>query len=359
MPLINSFNTHDFSLDVNPLNSRSSAPKSKLRPKWLRIIGWTSFFALIGFVAFGVISAVAYYTPSAADLPCRNVTGDARSVHVNGFDLYYRELGTNNTHDPPIVILHGGPGHSSTSFKGGFDFLASQYHVVYYDQRGSGNSQILPDVSKYTIDQLVEELDTLRAIQVNADKIILVGHSFGGALAQRYAIAHPEHVARLILVSSVSINNGITVPWLWDVFSPILFTFGAGFPPADPVAANEWFAKINYQTSIPRLYNQSTISIIENSGYISFATWREVSRSVEGLDYKSELENLTIPALVTYGTADSSATGESNAHALCSMLSNCTLARFEKSGHWAFLEEPANFHRVMLSFLNNTLVSSG
>lgn len=126
-------------------------------------------------VAFGVVSHSLYYAPQSATLPCRGCEGIARAVNVGGFDLYYREVGMDTT-QTPVVLLHGGPGQSSQTFKNGFDFLAKTRRVVLYDQRGSGNSQIKPGAEFYTIDLLVEELETLRQEVIRADKITLIGH---------------------------------------------------------------------------------------------------------------------------------------------------------------------------------------
>jgi proline iminopeptidase len=317
---------------------------------WKRIAVRVLLALLVILIAFVAIANLAYYSPPPTNLPCRNCSGDARAVHVQGFDLYYRELGTDTTH-APIVVLHGGPGHSSQSFKHSLDFLAQTYRVVYYDQRGSGNSQIKPDATNYTVEHLVEELDTLRRDVIGADRIVVIGHSAGGALAQRYALAHSQHVESLVLVSSIQINNGVSTPVVWDVFGPAVFVLGAGFPPAEPAAANEWFAQVLLPSSLPRLYDPDTRSLIEDSGTISFATWREVSRSLEGADFSEDLRQLPVRTLVIYGVADAAYTGEANATALCTLLPDCTLARFERSGHWAFLEEPDRFAQEVMAFL--------
>jgi proline iminopeptidase len=318
---------------------------------WMRIIGIGLFILLAAAIAFIGFANIRYYSVLPADLPCRNCSGDARAFSVDGFDLYYRELGPAG--DPvPVVLLHGGPGHSSRSFKQGFDFLARERRVIYYDQRGSGYSQIKSDPSLYTIDQLVEELESLRRDVIRAEKIVVVGHSAGGALAQRYALAYPQHVDRLILIASIRINNGIGAPLLWDVFSPVLYALGPGLPSADPASADEWFADLNLATSLPRLYDPADRALIEDSGYISFATWREVSRSLEGSDYAADLSVLSVRTLVLYGTADAGATGKANAVAICGLLPECTLAGFDYSGHWPFLEEPELFQSTVSSFLS-------
>ncbi|MBN1438843.1 MAG: alpha/beta hydrolase [Anaerolineales bacterium] len=318
---------------------------------WLRaaVLGTASILLLA--TALIAYANYAYHRVPPADLPCRQCTGEARAVSIGGFDLFYRELGPAD--DPaPVVLLHGGPGHSSLSFKQGFDFLAPDRRVVYYDQRGSGNSQIRPDPSLYTIEQLVEELDGLRRDILRAEKIVLVGHSAGGALAQRYALAHPDRVERMILVGSIRINNGIGIPLLWDVFGPLLYAAGPGLPPADPQAADAWFAGLLLATSLPRLHDPAKRSLIEDSGYVSFATWREVSRSLGGTDYTAALQELYVKTLVLYGSADADATGKTAAEAICGLLPDCLLAGFDRSGHWPFLEEPESFQSTVLSFLS-------
>ena len=317
---------------------------------WKRVATRLLLALLVILIAFIGISNLSYYLPPPANLPCRNCSGEARIIHVNGFDLYYRELGADTRH-VPIVVLHGGPGHSSQSFKRGFDFLAKEYRIIYYDQRGSGNSQIKSDPADYTVDQLVDELETIRRDVIGTEKIIVIGHSAGGALAQRYALTHSEHVESMILVSSVQINNGVSAPLLWDVFGPALFVLGAGFPPADPEAANEWFEQVLLPSSLPRLYDPNSQSLIEDSGYISFATWREVSRSLEGPDFRENLRQLPVRTLVVYGAADAAYTGEANATALCKLLPDCTRVSFARSGHWPFLEEPGRFAVEVTAFL--------
>jgi len=317
---------------------------------WKRIAGGILLALLVILMTFVGIANLAYYSPRPANLPCRNCSGEARSIQINGFDLYYREAGSDTGH-VPIVVLHGGPGHSSQSFKQGFDFLALQYRVIYYDQRGSGNSQIKPDAAYYTVDQLVEELETIRRDVIGTEKIIVMGHSAGGALAQRYALDYPEHVESLILVSSIQINNGVRAPLVWDVFNPALFVLGAGFPPAEPESANAWFMQLLLPSSLPRLYDPGHRSLIEDSGYVSFATWRAVSRSLEGADLQEALRQLQVRTLVIYGAADAGYTGEANATALCRLLPDCTRVGFEHSGHWPFLEEPERFAVEVMAFL--------
>ncbi len=313
----------------------------------------TVFLAILAvLVLIALYAAIAYFLYSRVLPQSRPCVDCATLVHINGYDLYYRELGTDKGL-PPIILVHGGPGHSSLSFKNGFDFLAEQTLVIYYDQRGSGNSQIKPNPADYTIEQLVDELETLRRDVVKADKIFLAGHSFGSALVQRYTIKYPQHVEKMVIVGGIRINNGMSNPFVWKWFGGALYSTALGFPPANPKAADAWFTKSSEKENPSRLFNKASTHLLENTGTVSFAPWREISFSLVGSDYKKELSQLNIPTLFIYGTADSQYTGKPVADELCASLPNCQSVEFTQSGHWAFLEEPEKFQQVLKDFLNH------
>lgn len=308
----------------------------------------TAILAIIVIIA--LYAAYAYHIYNRvqpADRACVDCTTPAT---VNGYELYFQEVGTDKG-IPPIVLVHGGPGHSSLSFKNSFDFLAGQTRVIYYDQRGSGNSQIKSRSEDYTISRLVEELESLRREIIKADKIVLVGHSFGSALVQRYALKYQAHVEKIIIVGGIRINNGMSNRFVWKWFGPALYSTALGFPPADPQAADVWFTLSSERDNPNRLFDKSNRQILEDMGSLSFASWREISLSLVGSNYKTELRQLQVPTLFIYGTSDSQFTGKPVADELCSILPNCTAVGFDKSGHWPFLEEPEKFQKVLKDFL--------
>ncbi|MCX6067178.1 MAG: alpha/beta hydrolase [Chloroflexi bacterium] len=289
----------------------------------------------------------AYNRVLPAQRPCVDCPKPAR---VNGYDLYYRELGADQG-QPPVILIHGGPGHSSLSFTDGFDFLAHQTRAIYYDQRGSGNSQIKPQAADYSIERLVDELEALRREVVKAEKITLIGHSFGSALLQRYALKYPQRVAKLVVVGGIRIKNGMNNRFVWKWLGPALYSSALGFPPADPQAADAWFTKSSEKDNPGRLFNKTATQLLEKTGRLSFAPWREISLSLVGSDYKTELRQLQIPTLFIYGTADSPYTGQPAAAELCATLPNCQSIAFDQSGHWPFLEQPEKFQQVVKEFL--------
>jgi proline iminopeptidase len=97
-----------------------------------------------------------------------------------------------------ILLLHGGPGVP--------DYLAdvsailsSKYRVIRFDQRGTGQSTCLS--GRYSLQDYVEDLDSVRRAY-GLECLGLLGHSWGGIVAQLYATHHPNRVTRLCLCNS-------------------------------------------------------------------------------------------------------------------------------------------------------------
>jgi proline iminopeptidase len=305
--------------------------------------------SLAVFVVGLLYASYAYYAYNRVAPQNRPCIDCATPVHVNGYDLYYRELGRDQGF-PPVTLVHGGPGHSSLSFKQSFDFLATRSRVIYYDQRGSGNSQIKPLADDYNIEQLVEELECLRREVVKSGQVVLVGHSFGSALVQRYAIKYPNRVAKLVIVGGIPINNSMNSRFVWRWFGPALYSTALGLPPGDPKEADAWMTPTPKDDS-DRLFDKTRLDLLEGMGSLSFAPWYRVSLSLAGYDYRSELSQLRIPTLLMYGEADSPYTGKPVADELRETLPNFRSVSFARSGHWPFLEEPERFQKELNGFL--------
>ncbi len=305
------------------------------------------FFLLLSIVFYVILAYLVYKRVRPVDRACIYCPNP---VHVNGYDLYYRELGADGEF-PPVVLVHGGPGRSSNIFKNSFDYLSSLTRVVYYDQRGCGNSQIKPVSDDYNIEALIAELETLRREVIRSEKINLVAHDFGSILAQRYALKFPQHVEKLVLISPQRINSGHRSLFFWKWFGPALVAPRLGFPPVSGREADKWFANIILREDIKRLFDPAQAHLLKNIGNISFAPWREIMLSVAGLDYMDELRQMEIPTLITFGEAELKQKGKSAADELSNLLPYCSSIGFEKSGNWLFLEEPEQFRQVLMAFL--------
>lgn len=96
----------------------------------------------------------------------------------------------------PVVFLHGGPGSGSQPEQRRF-FDPSHYRIVLFDQRGSGRSTPLADVTDNTTPHLVSDIEALRS-HLGIDRWLVFGGSWGSTLALAYAEAHPERCTGLI-----------------------------------------------------------------------------------------------------------------------------------------------------------------
>jgi len=98
-----------------------------------------------------------------------------------------------------LVAVHGGPGNSSDYMVSLEKLTSEDLTVVLYDQRGTGQSGEPTD--GYALDRYVEDLEAVR-VSTGADKIDLLGHSWGGVVALRYTAEYPERVRSIILMGS-------------------------------------------------------------------------------------------------------------------------------------------------------------
>lgn len=121
-------------------------------------------------------------------------------VDVPGGQIWYRLNGRQHLGKATALIaIHGGPGGSHRTMMP-FVELASERPVILYDQLDCGNSDRPNRAENWTVQRFVSEIEALRR-HLKLSKVILAGHSWGGALAAEYAVAYPGFVSGLILSS--------------------------------------------------------------------------------------------------------------------------------------------------------------
>lgn len=146
---------------------------------------------------------------AAAGAPVRM----SETLDADGAPLYLLTRGEDST-APVLLWLHGGPGGAERPlFRYYNGSLEQDFIVAYWDQRGAGRSfdaDANPD--RLTIERHLADLDLVvdhlrKTLQ--KDKIILLGHSWGGALALLYASRHPEKVRAVAGVAPL-INQALS-----------------------------------------------------------------------------------------------------------------------------------------------------
>jgi len=100
----------------------------------------------------------------------------------------------------PFVLLHGLTGHRD-DFVHRLPDLAGEARLLAPDLRGHGDCTRTGRPETFTFARLIDDLDALLDVS-GADDCDLLGHSFGGMVALRFALARPERVASLVLMGT-------------------------------------------------------------------------------------------------------------------------------------------------------------
>ncbi|WP_432885956.1 alpha/beta fold hydrolase [Kribbella sp. CA-245084] len=115
-------------------------------------------------------------------------------MEIRGTRLYVDQRGPEDA--PPLLFIHGGPG------AGSYDFLAFQgdrlgrrFRLIAVDQRGVQQSD--PLTGPVSEQDLIADFEALRE-KLGVEQWSILGHSYGGRLALRYAIAHPDAVTKVV-----------------------------------------------------------------------------------------------------------------------------------------------------------------
>lgn len=124
---------------------------------------------------------------------------------IRGTEIYYDIAGmqlapvANDFEERPVLfLLHGGPGGDHLRFKQSSLELQETAQLIFIDHRGCGRSKKTKP-SDYTLENNIEDIEALRK-HLGLNKICILGTSYGGVVAQGYAIRYPKNVEKLILV---------------------------------------------------------------------------------------------------------------------------------------------------------------
>ena len=110
-------------------------------------------------------------------------------------EIYIEEYG--NTDGIPMLFLHGGPGAGiSPIYQKYFD--PKKYHLIMFDQRGSGKSKPYAETRENTTDDLINDINLILDY-FSVDKTNIYGGSWGSTLALLYAESNPTRVSSLTL----------------------------------------------------------------------------------------------------------------------------------------------------------------
>lgn len=280
-------------------------------------------------------------------------------VDSRGVIIYYESIG----HGAPLMILHGGPGSSHGYFLPHLLPLTAQRRLIFIDERGSGRSQRLSDPKGYTLDNMASDVEAVR-VALGLGKADVLGHSFGGILAQAFAIQHPEAVRRLVLAGTGSSAARIDADFalIKNRLDPALrkrievLEASGIFEPSG--AQLPEYRKLADEAEGPYEYHRRPApwdTVGEATGWdVLRELW--VSRSdfhidgnLKGFDLTPGLRQLKVPALIIYGDHD--LLTDATAQETASALAGSKVVRIPDCGHSQFADQPAAFLEAVTEFL--------
>jgi pimeloyl-ACP methyl ester carboxylesterase len=259
------------------------------------------------------------------------------TIHINGTALYYEDTGSDG---PPIVFSHGLLWDTSL-FASQIAVLKDRFRCIAYDHRGQGKSA---DGTGRAI-----ELDTLTqdaAALIEGLKLgraHFCGHSLGGIVGMRLAIARPDLVRSLVLLSTTADAEPFKLKY--KTMNVIARLFGAGS------VAN---------SVMPALYGRSTLSdptrflermawkqrLVSNRRTI----WRAVNGVLERKSIHAQLRKIAAPTLVAVGDEDV-ATVPARAESIAAAIGGAKLVIIPRAGHGLTLEAPGAVTDLIAAFL--------
>jgi proline iminopeptidase len=270
-----------------------------------------------------------------------------RAREVRGVSIFERRIGSG----PPAVVLHGGPGAHHDYLLPGFDDLARNSELIYYDQRGGGQSPV-PRETPVGWREQVADLEELRR-QWGLEQLTLVGYSWGGLLAQLYATELPERVGRLALISPAPAWREMRLEFERRFaernLAPNLQQQRAelrtsGLRERNPA---EYGQRLFELSVAPYFYDPARARDL-TPFRVTGRTQQEVWSSLGEYDLRPALAGLTIPAIVLQGEDDPIPIGATRTVA---RLLNAELHLLPRCGHVPYIEAHEEFVRLLDEFL--------
>ncbi len=290
-------------------------------------------------------------------------------VDAHGEMIYYEIIG----HGPPLMIVHGGPGASHDYFLPYLLPLARHNRLIFIDERGSGRSEKLDEPSGYTVENMVEDVEAVRQ-ELGLGKISLLGHSYGGVLAQAYALKYQQNLTHLVLASTFASTKGINEvfvqmkqkmsPEVRDHINQLEAQglFGHGKPWEGERYTVDYMNAAWGDGYFPYLYQRHPDPNYDPvaQGVTSWDLYREmwgshgefvIDGNLKSVEYVEKLPALKVPTLIIAGDHDES--DPSLSRQMNSKIAGSKLAILPASGHMTFVDQPIQFNEAVEKFLRS------
>lgn len=276
-------------------------------------------------------------------------------IEHNGVKIHYKVIGNGK----PILLLSGGPGFSSDYMVPIADLISNSFQCILLDQMGTGKS-VVPtyDTTTIKISSTLEDIEFLRK-HLGYEQWIVLGHSYGGFLASKYAADYPNSISMIILVGTAGLNIS-----LWDYFGDNLWS---RLLPSDKELAEYWNdslivandfkrSRFEYQKAIMPAYfydRKNSLLFTQNMkpDDWNIDVWKFMWRDMIKIDLSEVSRRFNKPVVVVHGRQDP--VGELIPLVVSQTYPDSKLVFLEQCGHLPWLEQPEVFKNVIISFLNS------
>ncbi len=300
------------------------------------------------------------------DTSIQSTTGIIKTSHANS--IWYKKFFTDaSANKTPILCLHGGPGFTHHCMLD-LQAIATDYPVIFYDQSGCGNSKTEKDLeeqghheNKWTFDYYLQELEEI-IDALGYKKVILLGYSWGGTLALKYASLHQNKLAALILASPLV----STKQWVADCktlaasISPEFLALIEKHEEAKTTNDGQYLEAVTlfYKNFLCRMepYSKNVLDSCAAMNPIIYHTMWGPSEftatgNLQNVDLTHELSKINIPTLITCGLYDMATPETMQKYA--DQLPNSTVAILHHSAHMNIAEEPEAYVNIVQDFLKS------
>ena len=238
------------------------------------------------------------------------------------------------------VTFVTGIANDLTMWDGQVPALAADFRILRYDLRGHGGSEATP--GDYSIDILVEDLRTLLD-SVAVGKTSLVGLGLGGAIAQAFAIDHPDRVERLMPCCC----RARMVPDFAAMWHKLRETVQQkGLETIVEPTVQRWFSE-DFKAAHPEVLEKIRRMIRGTSqeGYLG------VTAAFLGLDVEGRLGTIRAPTLYVSGANDHLGGPPQLMQGLSGKVKGARHASVPDAAHIANIQNPEGFNQVLRGFL--------
>jgi pimeloyl-ACP methyl ester carboxylesterase len=295
-----------------------------------------------------------------------SVKFQSQFAEVNGVRLHYVSKGEGKL----IMFVHGFP-EFWAEWENQLDEFGKDHQAVAVDMRGYNLSSKPEDPESYHVTDLIEDLRALAA-HLGHEKLILVAHDWGGAVAWSFAMRHPEWLEKLVIINAP--HPGIFARELLEnpaqqKASQYMLVFRS--PEAEQILSEnnyekllqalfEFGSKWEMNEAVRQKYVEAWSQPGALTGGLNYyrvsplypPTSEEDEKSIKAImDLPHEMFEVKVPTLVIWGEQDQ-ALLPGNLDGLEDYVADLTLNRIPDATHWVVHEQPEVVNSLIRQFVS-------